>query len=192
MQTSVRQIKQREKVSCLRRRPARDTPWGQQQYQNCLFLNLQLSSLQALTSTTFRHTNKWKVTATLFLFIPFLTLGATGKRVGPKPQSLWLNTAILLDLTLATLPCLWLCTSWDYSLPPNMLNLPPLFTACFAWQSGFRVLSFFFHTYLRQCLHLSPTNSSALAKKLRREILTAIILSALLTTFNNEFWWLSG
>lgn len=116
-----------------------------------------------------------------------LTLGATGKRVEPKHQSLWTNTAILLDLTLASLPYLWLCTSWDYSLPPNMLNLPPLFTACFAWQSGFRFLSFFFHTYLTQCTGLSPANNSALAKKLRSKVITAIILSAFLTTSNREF-----
>lgn len=134
MQTSVRQMKQKV---CLRNWLSQwDIPQGEQQHLNWLFLDPQLCSLQALTSTTFRHTNKLKVTATLFLFIPFLQLGATGKRVEPKQQSLWMNTAFSLDLMMESLPCLWLCTSWDSSLLS-------LFTACFAWQSGFRFLSFF-------------------------------------------------
>lgn len=116
-----------------------------------------------------------------------LTLKATSKRVGPKLQSLWINTAILLDLSMASLPCLWLCTSWDYSLLPNMLNLPPTLHCLFCLPARFQGFILFFHTSLTQCTDLSPANNSALAKKLRREVFTAIILSAFLTTSNNGF-----
>lgn len=72
-QTSVRQIKQKGLGRPVRHRHAQwDMPQGQQQTQDCLFLTPQLSSLQAFTSTTFGHTNKWKVTAILFALIPLL------------------------------------------------------------------------------------------------------------------------
>lgn len=94
-----------------------------------------------------------------------LTSGARGKRFGPKHQSLWMKTAILLDLMMARLLSLWLYASQASSFLPSMLNLPPLYSACYALNSPTRqVFILFLCTYFTWSATLSPADEHCLGK----------------------------
>lgn len=122
------------------------------------------SPLQPLGTPT---NGRWQLYSSLSF--PSFNIGSTRQESWPKQQLLWTKTAILLDLMMARLLSLWLYVSQASCLLPGMLNLPPLYSACYALNPPYRQdFILFLCTYLTWSTTLSPANEHCLGHEAQK------------------------